>query len=370
MNNTLNEEISLPRKKSFGPPAQTSADYAQSGLGERRKWAFLLVLCTALILLAIGVMIIGPYQISIHDAFRVISIHILGGDSASLDRLFDTVIWEIRFPRILLAILAGIALATSGAVYQGAFRNPLVEPFILGVSAGASLGAALGIVYPQFFLNVQLGSFVFALLAVGLAYIASQTDGKTPIVTLIIAGVIISSLFQAVVSILKYLADDKALRAIVFWTMGGFSYATWNDIETLAPLILLCFFALWLLGWKLNVLSMGDEEARTMGVNPDIFKLILIVLATFMTAVAVSAVGTIAWVGLLMPHAVRMMLGPDNRFVIPGSAILAGIFLLFCDTLARTLTTAEIPISIITSILGAPFLFHLLRTKGRYHFGG
>jgi iron complex transport system permease protein len=280
------------------------------------------------------------------------------------------VIWEIRFPRILLAILAGVALATSGAVYQGAFRNPLVEPFILGVSAGASLGAALGIVYPQFFLNVQLGAFVFALLAVGLAYIVSRTEGKTPIVTLIIAGVIISSLFQAVVSILKYVADDKALRAIVFWTMGGFSYASWNDIRLLTPLILACFGILWFLSWKLNVLSMGDDEARTLGINPDIFKLILIVVATLMTAVAVSAVGTIAWVGLLMPHALRMMLGPDNRFVIPGSAILAGVFLLLCDTLARSLTNAEIPISIITSVLGAPFLFHLLRTKGRYHFGG
>jgi iron complex transport system permease protein len=370
MNTKLNDEIALSCGGNFKRAAQLSAAYPLAGFAERRKWAFLLVLCAALILLAIGVMVLGPYQISVQDAYRVISIHILSGDNSSLNKLFDTVIWEIRLPRILLAILAGIALATSGAVYQGAFRNPLVEPFILGVSAGASLGAALGIVYPKAFLNVQLGSFIFALFAVGLAYIASQTDGKTPIVTLIIAGVIISSLFQAVVSILKYLADDKALRAIVFWTMGGFSYATWNDIKTLAPLILLCFIVLWFLGWKLNVLSMGDEEARTMGVNPDIFKLILIILATFMTAVAVSAVGTIAWVGLLMPHAVRMMMGPDNRFVIPGSAILAGIFLLFCDTLARTLTTAEIPISIITSLLGAPFLFHLLRTKGRYYFGG
>ena len=341
-----------------------------SRYGEKRKWIFLLILIAALAFLAMVVMVIGPYKISIHDAYQVISTHIAGGDTGSLDRLFDTVIWEIRFPRILLAILAGVALATSGAVYQGAFRNPLVEPFILGVSAGASLGAALGIVYPQFFLNVQLGAFVFALLAVGLAYIVSRTEGKTPIVTLIIAGVIISSLFQAVVSILKYVADDKALRAIVFWTMGGFSYASWNDIRLLTPLILACFGILWFLSWKLNVLSMGDDEARTLGINPDIFKLILIVVATLMTAVAVSAVGTIAWVGLLMPHALRMMLGPDNRFVIPGSAILAGVFLLLCDTLARSLTNAEIPISIITSILGAPFLFHLLRTKGRYHFGG
>jgi iron complex transport system permease protein len=370
MDSTLNDSIVLSRDKVCKAREPHSVDYSLSEFGERRRWAFLIVLCIILLLMAISVMVIGPYQISIHDAYGVISTHLLGGEKASLNRLFDTVIWEIRFPRILLAILAGIALATSGAVYQGAFRNPLVEPFILGVSAGASLGAALGIVYPHFFLNVQIGSFIFALLAVALAYIASRTDGTTPIVSLIIAGVIISSLFQAIVSILKYIADDRALRAIVFWTMGGFSYASWSDIRILAAPVLLSFLALWFLGWKLNVLSMGDEEARALGINADLFKLTLIVLATFMTAIAVSAVGTIAWVGLLMPHAVRMMLGPDNRFVIPGSAILAAIFLLLCDTLARTMTTAEIPISIITSILGAPFLFHLLRTKGRYRFGG
>lgn len=369
MDPAINKNVGGLYGRISKPTAQVSTADALSRLGDRRKWVFLLILAAALAILALVTMIIGPYQIGAHDVYKVVATHILSGNTETLDRLFDTVIWEIRFPRILLAILAGIALATSGAVYQGAFRNPLVDPFILGVSAGASLGAALGIVYPQIFLNIQSGAFVFAIVAVGLAYCAARTEGKTPIVTLIIAGVIISSLFQSVVSILKYLADDKALRAIVFWTMGGFSYATWSDIKVLAPLILPCFAALWMLGWKLNVLSMGDEEARTLGINPDIFKLLLIMLATFMTAVAVSAVGTIAWVGLLVPHAVRMMLGPDNRFVIPGSAILAGIFLLLCDTIARTLTTAEIPISIITSILGTPFLFHLLRTKGRYHFG-
>jgi len=339
------------------------------GSGERRKWGVILLLLVALSALAIATILIGTYAISIHNVYQVVATHLTGGNVPALDRLFNTVIWEIRIPRILLVILVGCALAASGAVYQGAFRNPLVEPFILGVSAGASLGAALSIVYPRMFFNAQLGAFIFALIAVALAYLSARADGKTPVVTLILAGVIINTLFQALVSIMKYLADDQALRAIVFWTMGGFYYGAWGDVRTLAPPIIICFMAVWLLGWRLNVLSMGDDEARAMGVDPDRFKLILVLLATIMTAVAVSAVGIIAWVGLMMPHAARLLLGPDNRFVIPASALMAGIFLLICDTLARTLTTAEIPVSIITSILGAPVLFHLLRTKGRFIYG-
>jgi iron complex transport system permease protein len=369
MVNRTAEAESKPDLHLQGPSANPGPLRGWPGTRERRKWWLILVLFTALSALAAATILIGTYAISIQDVYRIVATHMTAGDVSALDRLFNTVIWEIRIPRILLVILVGCALAASGAVYQGAFRNPLVEPFILGVSAGASLGAALSIVYPRIFFNAQLGAFVFALIAVILAYLSSRTDGRTPVVTLVLAGVIVSTLFQALVSIMKYLADDQALRAIVFWTMGGFYYAAWGDVRTLAPPILVCFLAVWLLGWRLNVLSMGDEEARAMGVDPDLFKLVLIVLATLMTAVAVSAVGIIAWVGLMMPHAVRMLFGPDNRFVIPGSALLAGIFLLICDTLARTLTTAEIPVSIITSILGAPFLFHLLRTKGRFIYG-
>jgi iron complex transport system permease protein len=169
--------------------------------------------------------VIGTYAISIKDVYQVVTTHLTGGDISALDRLFNTVIWEIRIPRILLVVLVGCALASSGAVYQGAFRNPLVEPFILGVSAGASLGAALIIVYPRILSNAQLGAFLFGLLAVFLAYVSARADGKTPVVTLILAGVIMNTLFQALVSIMKYLADGQALRAIVFWTMGGFYYA-------------------------------------------------------------------------------------------------------------------------------------------------
>lgn len=360
-----------PAGSPVAPRSAVLSSRAASGLlSDRYKWIFLGLALLATLLLAAATSLMGAYAITLDDVWRVIATHAFGGDVAALDRLYNTIVWEIRLPRIALVIVVGIAIASSGAVYQGAFRNPLVEPFILGVSAGASLGAALGIVFPQFFLSVQVGAFVFALVAVALAYLLARVEGKTPVVTLILAGVIISSLFQAVVSFMKYISDDQALRAIVFWTLGGFYYASWRDVTTLTPVIGVCFVTAWWLGWRLNVLSMGDEEARTLGIDPDRLKLILIALSTLMTALAVSAVGIIAWVGLMMPHAARMALGPDNRFVIPASAILGAALLLVCDTIARTLTSAEIPIGIIISIIGAPYLFYLLRTKGRYTMGG
>lgn len=186
--------------------------------------------------------------------------------------------------------------------------------------------------------------------------------------TLILAGVIIGSIFSAFISILKYIATDTALREIVFWLMGGFYYATWDEVITIEPVVLISFFALWGLGWKLNILSMGDEGARGFGVNPEKYKFIVISLATLVTAFAVSLVGIIAWVGLMMPHNAKMI-ESDNRFVIPSATMVGAIYLIICDTLARTLTTSEIPVGIITSILGAPYLCYLLRQKGRVIFG-
>ncbi len=197
----------------------------------------------------------------------------------------------------------------------------------------------------------------------------ARVRGETPIVTLILAGVIIGSIFSALVSLLKYISDDTALREIVFWLMGGFYYATWSDIWMIAPVVIIGFLILWALGWKLNILSMGDDEARTLGVNPEKYKFIVVAIATAITAFSVSLVGIIAWVGLMMPHASRMILGPDNRFIIPASFMMGGIYLIICDTLARTVTSAEIPVGIIASILGAPYLCYLLRNKGRVIFG-
>ncbi|EHQ36398.1 FecCD family ABC transporter permease [Methanoplanus limicola] len=339
------------------------------GFNEAKKTAILGILFIILAVTASVAVVMGAYDITIADVYKTIFTHITFGDTTEIPKLHNTIIWDIRVPRILLAVFVGGALAIAGAVFQGVFRNPLVEPYILGVSSGAAFGAAMGIVFPAIFFSIQLSAFAFGSMAVAMAYMLARVRGETPIVTLILAGVIIGSIFAALVSLLKYMADDTALREIVFWLMGGFYYATWNDVFMLGPVVIVCFFILWALGWKLNILSMGDEEARTLGVNPERYKFIVVALATAVTAFAVSLVGIIAWVGLMMPHASRMLLGPDNRFVIPASLMMGGFYLIVCDTLARTITSAEIPVGILASILGAPYLCYLLRNKGGVIFG-
>ncbi|MDD3621394.1 MAG: iron ABC transporter permease [Methanofollis sp.] len=338
------------------------------GFGEGRKIAVLVALAVLLFVTACIAVIVGAYDLTIADVYHTILVHLTLGDVTALPKLHNTIIWNIRVPRVLLAASVGGALAIAGAVFQGVFRNPLVEPYILGVSSGAAFGAALAIVFPAIFFSIQVSAFAFGALAVAMAYLLARVRGETPVITLILAGVIIGSIFAALVSLLKYIADDTALREIVFWLMGGFYYATWNDVILFVPLVLVSFFVLWALGWKLNILSMGDEEARTLGVNPEKYKIVVITFATAITAFAVSLVGIIAWIGLMMPHASRMILGPDNRFVIPASMMMGGCYLIICDTLARTLTTAEIPVGILTSILGAPYLCYLLRHKGKVIF--
>jgi iron complex transport system permease protein len=262
-----------------------------------------------------------------------------------------------------------MALAISGATYQGCFRNPLVEPFILGISSGAAAGTALAIILPQVFVQAQLSAFIFAVLAVSLSYGLAKQRERTPPVALVLSGIIIGALFSALVGIMKYLAADEQLREITFWMMGAFYYATWKDVLTVFAATIPCLLILLGMGWKLNILSLGDDEARSLGINPNIVRLFFIVTATFAAAVCVSIVGIVAWVGLMMPHASRLLLGPDNRWVLPGSALIGATYLVLCDTVARNLTGAEIPIGIVVSILGAPYLLWLIRVKGREMYG-
>jgi iron complex transport system permease protein len=323
-----------------------------------------------LMLLSLVALSIGHFHVSFQDILSVIMGHCSGGEAATENRLAETIIWKIRLPRILLAINVGAALSISGTVFQGCFKNPLVDPYILGISSGAAFGAALGIVVPDFPFSIQALAFIFAFAAAAAAWGLARKRGQTPVIMLILAGVVIGSLFSAFVGILKYLAEDTALREIVFWLMGGFYYAGWQDVALLTPVTALCFALVLLFSWQLNILSMGDAEAKSLGVPPEAFKLVFILTATLATAVAVSSVGIIAWVGLMMPHAARMLIGPDNRYLIPMAAIIGAIYLITCDTIARTLVSVEIPIGIITSILGAPYLLYLLRSRGGAVFGG
>ena len=332
-----------------------------------RGLAWLGALSALLLAAMLAAVVIGTYRISIADVLRVIAVRLASGGSEQ--GVAAAVIWNLRIPRVLLAALVGAALASSGAVFQASFRNPLVEPYILGVSSGAAFGAALGMVAPHFPLSVPLAAFLGALAAVGLVHLLARSRGDAPIVTLVLSGIIVGAMFAAGVSMLKYLADEAALRDIVFWLMGGFYFASWPDVAIAAPVVLAAAILMIAGGWRLNVLSMGDHEAETLGIDPRRTRRVLLAAATLATAVSVSAVGIVPWIGLMTPHAVRMLVGPDNRLVVPGSALLGAAFLLVCDTAARSLTSSEIPVGIITALAGGPFLAYLVRQRTAGLFG-
>lgn len=322
-----------------------------------------LILCTfiALLIIMVFAVVRGNYNIPVADVFKVIAAQ-LGFGSAE-DNNFFVIVWEVRLPRICLAALVGMALAMAGTVFQGVFRNPLVEPYLLGVSNGAACGAAIAIVFLSGTVSVSFMSFFFAVGAMILSYGIATRKGETPLVNLILAGVIVASIFSAALNLIKTLAPDSKLREISFWLMGGVYMAKWSDVLLMLPCTFAALAALWGLSWKLNVLTMGDQEAATLGIRVGLLKLLLLGISTFITAMAVSMVGIISWIGLMIPHASRMILGPDHRYTIPFSALLGACFLVICDTIARTIIMGEIPISIVTSVLGAPYLIYLLRTN-------
>lgn len=338
----------------------------------RRFHSIALMAALGALLCAVGAaaMTAGAYDVNIRDILVSIASHVAGDGDPPIAKVRDIIIWKIRLPRVILAAVSGMALAVAGTAYQGCFRNPLVEPYILGVSSGAAFGAALSILFPHVLPPLPVTAFLFALLAVSLTGMLASSRGVVPPATLVLAGVIVGSLFVAGVGVMKYLAADTQLREITFWMMGGLHYTSWSDARLTACVALPCMLLVWSMGWKLNTLSLGDDNARSLGVNPGRTRRVIVVLATVCAATCVASAGIIGWVGLMAPHAARMIFGPDNRWAIPGAALMGALYLLVCDTIARNLTTAEIPISIVTAVLGAPYLLWLLRTKGREMYGG
>ena len=273
------------------------------------------------------------------------------------------VVMELRLPRIVGAVLVGAALSVSGAAYQFMFRNPMVSPTILGVSAGAAFGAAIAILLSLPVLVVHLTTFGGGLLAVAITYVVGVKfcRGGNTTLAIILSGIIVSTLFTSLLSMIKYVADpyDK-LPIIVYWLMGSLASITRDNL--ILPLLLMAaaFLPLYFLRWKINLLSFGDEEAKSLGIPVERLRLTVIICATLMTAAAVSISGIIGLVGLVVPHLVRFIVGPDFRFLLPGSALMGGLFLLASDNLARTLWTMEIPLGILTSLFGVPFFLYLL----------
>jgi len=278
------------------------------------------------------------------------------------------IILDIRLPRIILAGLVGTALSVSGATLQGIFRNPLVDPFILGISAGAGLGCALSVgFFPN--LPIQIMAFLLGITAVILAYTIARTQGEVSRLPLILTGVIISAFFTAMVSIIKFLVDPHKLQSIVFWLMGSFSLSDWRLVKIAGAGIIVGVLPIFLMRWRLNVMSMGEDEAKALGVNVKRERIIFIAASSLAVSIAVSVSGIIGWVGLMVPHLIRMMTGPDHKTLIPLSMAGGAAFMIFADTIARNLTTFDIPVGIITAITGAPFFVYLMKKGGRESWG-
>lgn len=277
----------------------------------------------------------------------------------------ETVIFDIRLPRAALALSVGASLAVSGAAFQGMFRNPLVSSQILGVAAGSGFGAALAILVSGDPVLIQLSAFLFGVTAVAMAYAIGRVHRSSPVLMLVLSGVIVTAFFSALISLITYVADPYSkLPTIVFWLMGSLSRASNEDVLMAIPLMIIGIVGLLLVRWRLNILSMGDDEARALGVNTEHLKVLVVVCATLVSASAVSVSGMVGWVGLVIPHVGRMIVGPDHRILMPASLALGATYLLLVDSIARTVTSGEIPLGILTATLGAPFFAYLLRRTG------
>lgn len=305
--------------------------------------------------------LIGRYPISPYDVVMVLVSHVLPVNYTSSPSL-DTVIFQIRLPRIIAAMMVGAGLSIAGASFQGLFKNPLVSPDKLGVSAGAGFGAALAILFSAGAFMIQAFSFVGGLIAVSLTYFISKTFKGTSILTLVLCGIAIESFFGAMISLTKYVADPyQQLPTIVFWLMGSFAAVTPEKLVMMSIPLIIGVVILLLIRWRINIIAMGEEEAQTLGVDIKKLQAIIIFGCTIVTASSVSICGIIGWVGLVIPHITRMIVGPDHKILLPASIIVGAFFLLLIDDVARTITTVEIPIGILTALIGAPFFLYLLR---------
>ncbi|HBQ27175.1 MAG TPA: ABC transporter permease [Syntrophomonas sp.] len=330
----------------------------------KRRLTYLLLVVAPLAFIFVS-LFLGRYPVSISDVIYILWCKI-SGTPCNLPDICQTIVWDIRLPRAILGAMVGGCLSISGAAFQGIFRNPLVNSGILGVSSGAGFGAALAIILFNAIAPTYIFAFTFGILAVILSYLIARVYNATPTIMLVLGGVIVSSVFSALISLTKYVADPMdQLPAIVFWLMGSLASARYQDIAIAGIPMVIGIGGLLAIRWRVNVMSMGDKEARSLGINPVINKGIVIACATLATAGAVCVSGIIGWVGLVMPHIGRMLVGNDNRVLIPTSLSLGACFLILVDNLGRMLTGSEIPLGILTALVGGPFFVYLLkRTKG------
>lgn len=332
---------------------------------KRLRWSLTIFCLTiGLILTIISALSIGPVDIPMATVFKIL-FHF----PQSWPDSYTIIIMEVRLPRILLAGLVGSALSVAGCSMQGLFKNPMASPYILGISSGAAFGASLAIV-----LGISLGTgvfavpfmaFIFALITIFVVYYIARVKGKVPMETLLLAGIAVGAFFSAQVSLMKYIAGEE-LRSIVFWLMGGFWASSWDKVAIAFPLILLGIAVMMFFSRDLNLMLMGEEHALDLGIKVESVKKIILIFASLVTAAAVAVSGIIGFVGLIIPHIMRIIVGPDHRILLPSSCLVGAIFLIWTDTLARTIIQpTELPVGIITASFGAPFFLYLLRKRKR-----
>jgi len=329
-----------------------------------RTWMVIVVALVALGVLIVVALGSGRYPLSASDVLAVVWKRLSGDGDVGTS---DAIVWQIRMPRVGVAMLVGAALAAAGTAYQHLFRNPLVAPDTLGVSSGAALGAVLGIFIGAGFIAIETAAFIGGLAAVSaVMLIAARLRAHEPLVTLILTGVVVASLLGAAISLLKYLADPyNQLPAITFWLMGSFSSASQQELGSLFPAVAAALAVLLALAWRINLLALPEDEARALGVNTRRLRAIVIAAATLATSASVAVSGIIGWVGLVVPHMARLVVGPEFSRLLPVAAVFGAIFMLMIDTLARTLATIEVPPGILTAVVGTPVFIALLARSRR-----
>ncbi len=321
---------------------------------------WLIILIILPIAASLASLCIGRIAVSPSEVIDSAIANIFGGEK--LAPLIETTLWRLRLPRILLALLAGAGLSVSGCAFQSLFSNPLATPDTLGVASGASFGAALGLIFGFGILGVQVMSFLLGITAVVLTVITGIGKGRQGMSGVVLAGIMIGSLFSALISLVKFTADTESeLPAITYWLMGSLDSASYRMLMLGAPSIIIGILVLYLIRWRMNLLPLSEEEATASGVNIKLLRAVTILCATMITASCVSMCGQVGWVGLLVPHICRMKFGNNHLRLVPASILFGAAFMVAVDTIARSVTASSLPISILTAIIGAPFFIVLMR---------
>jgi iron complex transport system permease protein len=336
--------------------------------GNKLTYRFFLIAATAIVAVTfLAALAIGRFPVEFAQVFQILS-DAAQADPTGEQSLAYSVVFNIRLPRVLIALVGGIGLGVSGAVFQGIFRNPLVSPGVIGVTAGAGFGASMGILICGWGPMTQLFGFGFGAVALAITWTVAKRSGSSSLLVFVLAGVIVNMFFQAMISLVKFLADaEEKLPSIVYWLMGSLASASWRKALFAIPVILISSAILILMRRTINLLSLGSETVRGLGVDPRGPMAAVLVLTTLSVSAVVSVAGIVGWIGLVVPHITRMIIGPDHERLLPGSALVGAGFFVVVDTVGRTISPQDIPLGILTALIGAPiFVTLLIRSRGRW----